>query len=370
MLTRWMLLSPVIAILVVAPVQAQLPQTLDEMKAQHVLLGAEPQGAVKNFLDACFVYMNPDTRDAGREMLQYLTIPLKSDANWDRSPGNRLFADRLTDANYAHVWRSYAIGATPENGYEMDPSNWELNFERTHRRDKDDRGLQVYLRSGGADLPRVVYVKQSTQTGLWYVNIWNSLYSDIRPPETGPAAVWDPVTDVAVPEGRLPANLDELRALHQQIGGEPQGAVKCFLDACFVYMNPETRDAGREMIGYMAMPLWGEATWDRLPNQRLFADRLTDASHHHIWRSYAVGTSPENGYEMDPNNWELAFERTHQREADARGLQVYLRSSGADLPRVVYVKSNPETGLWHLNIWSTLFSGIRPAVDPNAETFN
>ncbi len=368
-MTRWILVTVVLAVLIAIPAQAQLPQTLDEMKAQHVLLGAEPQGAVKNFLDACFVYMNPETRSAGREMLQYLTIPLKSDANWDRLPSNRLFAERLTDERYAHVWRSYAVGATPANGYAMDPNEWELNFERTHRHDDDERGLQVYLRSGGADAPRVVYVLQSTQTDLWYVNIWNSLFVDVRPPETAPAAVWDPVTGVEVPEGRLPANLDELRALHQQVGGEPQAAVKCFLDACFVYTNPETRDAGRQMLEYMAMPLWGESTWDRLPSQRLFVERLTDESHHHIWRSYAVGTRPENGYAMDPNNWELAFERVHQHDDDERGLQVYLRSSGADAPRVVYVTKNPETDLWHLNIWNTLFAGIRPAVDPTAEQF-
>lgn len=369
MTMRWVLFTAVLAVLIAMPARAQLPQTLDEMKREHILLGTEPQGAVKNFLNACFVYMNPETRDAGREMLQYLTIPLKGDATWDRSPGNRLFVERLTSDGYAHVWRSYAIGATPENAYLMDPDDWELNFERTHRHENDDRGLQVYLRSGGADNPRVVYVLQSTQTGLWYVNIWNTLFADVRPPDTGPAAVWEPVAGVEVPVGRLPATLDELRALHQEIGSEPQGAVKCFLDACFIYMNPETRDAGREMLGYMAMPLWGEATWDRLPTQRLFVERLTDANYAHVWRSYAVGATPENAYQMDPNNWELNFERTHQHDNDPRGLQVYLRSGGADNPRVVYVKSNPETGLWHLNIWNTLFVDIRPPVDPNVETF-
>lgn len=349
------------------PAWAQLPQTLDEMKAQHVLLGVEPQGAVKCFLDACFVYMNEGTRDQGREMIQFLAIPLKSDANWDRLPGNRLFAERLTDPGFAHVWRSYAVGATPENGYLMDPDNWELSFERTHREEGDDRGTQVYLRSGGADNPRVVYVKQSTTTGLWYLNIWNTLFVDIRPPAAAQQA-WEPVTGVDVPEG-LPKTVDELRALHQQIGAEPQGGVKCFLNACFAYMDPQTRDEGRKMLQYMLVPNSSDPAWDTLPTQRLFVERLTQPTHQHIWRSYAAGTTPENGYQIDVNNWQLNFERTNQIADDPRGLQVYLRSSGADAPRVVYVVQNEQSGLLHVNIWNSLFAGIRAPVDPNVEQF-
>jgi hypothetical protein len=38
------------------------------------------------------------------------------------------------------------------------------------------------VRSGGADNARPVYLKQSEQSGLWYVNDWSNLYVDIRPP--------------------------------------------------------------------------------------------------------------------------------------------------------------------------------------------
>ena len=213
----------------------------------------------------------------------------------------------------------------------------------------------------------MVYVKQSTQTGLWYVNIWNSLFVDIRPSEN-PTVEWEPVTGVEVPEG-LPKTLNELRALHQQIGNEPQGGVKCFINACFVYMNEATRDEGRQMLSYMAIPLAGDVDWDTAGGNRLFVERL-GPDYAHIWRSYAVGATPENAYQMDPDNWELNFERTHQHEEDERGLQVYLRSGGADAPRVVYVKQNPQSGLWHAATWHTLFVGVKPPVDPNVEQFN
>jgi len=180
-ITKAVLGMVVLALLAALPAQAQLPQTLDEMKAQHVLLGTTPEGAVKNFIDACFVYMNPDTRDAGCKMLQYLALPLMSDANWDRLPGNRLFSQYLVDGDRQHVWRSYAKGATPENGYRMNPNNWELNFEQGYLKD-EGRGIPVNLHSSGADGPRVVYIKQDEETELWHINNWEELLEDVRPP--------------------------------------------------------------------------------------------------------------------------------------------------------------------------------------------
>lgn len=172
------------------------------------------------------------------------------------------------------------------------------------------------------------------------------------------------------PPPALPKTLDEMKALHQKIGVEPQGAVKCFLDAVFVYMNPVTRDQGRQMLQYLAIPLMDRSDWDKQSSQRLFVERMVNQSYQHIWRSYAAGTSPENAYAMDPNNWKLNFERTYRHDDDTRGLQVYLRSTGADNPRVVYVKQSTTSGLWYLNIWNTLFVGIRPAVDTTKEQFN
>ncbi len=178
-----------------------------------------------------------------------------------------------------------------------------------------------------------------------------------------------PEEDQQTPAPKLAKNIDEMKALHQKIGMEPQGATKCFLDAVFVYMNPLTRNEGRKMLQYLAIPLMENQEWDK-HTERLFVERMVNESYHHIWRSYAKGTSPENGYAMDPNNWVLNFERTHRFENDPRGLQVYLRSSGADNPRVVYVKQSTASGLWYMNIWPSLYVGIRPPVDPTKEQFN
>ena len=183
MQTRGLVLAAVlIASLTVFSAQAQLPQTLDEMKAQHVLLGVTPEGAVEAFVGACFVYMQPGTRDAGREMLQYLALPLGAETSWDRLPSQRLFREFLAEVDRHHVWRSYVKGATPENGYRMDPEDWELDVQRARADEDDARGVPVQVRSSGADGPRTVYLMQDQGSGLWFVNAWDELLQDVRPP--------------------------------------------------------------------------------------------------------------------------------------------------------------------------------------------
>lgn len=176
------LVAVLVASLCAFSAQAQLPQTLDEMKAQHVLLGVTPEGAAEAFVGACFVYMQPGTRDAGREMLQFLALPLGGEAAWDRLPRQRSFVESLVEVDRQHVWRSYVKGATPENGYRMDPSDWELDVERRRTDEDDARGVPVHVRSSGADGPRTVYVQLDRESGLWYVTDWDELLQDVRSP--------------------------------------------------------------------------------------------------------------------------------------------------------------------------------------------
>ena len=151
------------------------------MKALHAEVGTSPEGALKLWFDAVFLYMDPETRDVGRQCLSYLTIGLKDDPDWDRTPSNRIFVDRMKDEAYHHIFRSYAKGATPDNGYRMDVAGFALDVEQSAR-DAHGRGWKVVLRSGGADMPRPVYLKQSTSTDLWYVSLWANVYVDVRPP--------------------------------------------------------------------------------------------------------------------------------------------------------------------------------------------
>ncbi len=158
MKTRLALLAGMLAAVAIGPVRAELPKNLEELQKLHEEAGKTPEGLSKLWFDACFVYMNEETRDEGRKMVQYLTIPLKDDPAWDTNQSNQYFIRALREKQY--IMRSYAKGTTPENQYQMDPQKYELNVERVNLNPPGlkDRGIQVYLRSSGADMPRPVYL--------------------------------------------------------------------------------------------------------------------------------------------------------------------------------------------------------------------
>ncbi len=82
----------------------------------------------QSFFDGIFAYMDRSTREEGRKML---ALAMDERPDWDGRATMKLFADRMKSPKTAHIFRSYARGAVPENGYAMDPDNYELVIERS-----------------------------------------------------------------------------------------------------------------------------------------------------------------------------------------------------------------------------------------------
>ena len=76
-----------------------------------------------------------------------------------------------------------------------------------------------------------------------------------------------------------------------------------------------------------------------------FRERLNDPDYYYIFRSFATGTSVENSYQMDPENFELNIEKI--RKCRENYYYVDLISSGADSIRYVMAEKKPD-GLWYI----------------------
>ncbi len=172
----------VAGLLAVLPLRAELPSTYDEFAERHRQIGKVQAEVLRLWFDACFVYMNPETRDEGRRMLQHLTVPLRDFDDWDRETTNQNFVERLQKEEFQHIWRSYAIGAEPDNGYAMDPDDYQLRIA-FDRADRFQRGWEIGLVSSGAPkTQRPVYLKRNVDDGLWYVSAFANLYVNVPPP--------------------------------------------------------------------------------------------------------------------------------------------------------------------------------------------
>lgn len=150
----------------------------------------------------------------------------------------------------------------------------------------------------------------------------------------------------------LPRNYQEFKARYQQEGRTPEGAVKLYFEAVFCYIDEATRAEGSKMLRYA---LHYDRPIEQSYNLATFVERLRDPERHHIFRSFAAGTSPENDYRMSPDNFNLVVTKRTQEQGY---LRVFLRSSGADSPRPVWVKE--IDGLWYTINNSSTYLEVRP----------
>lgn len=161
---------------------------------------------------------------------------------------------------------------------------------------------------------------------------------------------------------------DPLIAAHVEKGATPEGALELWFDAVLLYLDEESRDQAREAIEYLTIRFKDEPKWDGQPSNRIFVERLRDPAYSHIFRSYAVGTNPENAYSIGPAGFDLNVEESAE-DKYGRGWRILLRSSGADASRPVYMKRSTSTGLWYVSEFANVYVGIRPPHVQGEERF-
>lgn len=183
-------------------------------------------------------------------------------------------------------------------------------------------------------------------------------------PEPPDKAKGEAASGSEVPESRevvLPA----IEREHAEAGKTPEGALKMWMRYAAVYHKEPF--SSRVALEYLTLPYKDNPQWHTLSSARTFVERLEKKPY--IFQSYAVGSSPENGYAFNPETFELAVEKSGPDQHGDRGHAVFLRSSGADSPRPVYLKKSTKTGLYYVSIHANTYVDIRPPVDPDKETF-
>ena len=144
--------------------------------SRHKSLGTVPQNAIALWLEAAIKAQDNDPE--GWQALGELTLPLKEDANWKPQGRHTYFVKAIEENNPA--FRSFMIGATPENNYTVDMNNLQIKIAYENKR--DTRGRKFMIVTSGASMPRPIYVKQSSKTNLFYISEFSSMYVDVRPP--------------------------------------------------------------------------------------------------------------------------------------------------------------------------------------------
>ena len=149
-----------------------LPKTLAELKALPQAAMETPFDTAALTVAALAVY--PENKGECIAMLNFLKGP-GSVSTYEQ----QFLRDRFMDKDY--VPRSFFKGATPQNDYTPDAPPSIIVSENPYSY-QDQGYAKLYLKSGGADSPRAVQLRQA-KDGKWY--LWDQfLLADIRKPES------------------------------------------------------------------------------------------------------------------------------------------------------------------------------------------
>ena len=152
---------------------AKLPSNFQEFKARYEKEARTPEGAAHLYFEAIFCYIDEATRPEASKMLRYA---LHQSAPIESLRTLATFVSRMKDESYHYVFRSFAVGAMPENDYSMSPDDFELEFTDKRKQGAD---TQLFIQNNGADSPRSVRLRLFD--GLWYMTGISSTYVEVRP---------------------------------------------------------------------------------------------------------------------------------------------------------------------------------------------
>lgn len=310
--------------------QAELPKTLEEFQAQVAEKATDPKGATKLFFDGIFIYLNGE-----KELGKLCIMEMSRYKEWGESQ-HRMLLERMESQPY--IYRSYAKGATPDNGYQMDPNEYELVFHGEVNlkpyTDKDEGAYaKLFVRSGGADSPRSLTLMRNSQ-GQYKVYEFSTINVGVRPPK----AALDP----SLPESK-----------------DPKWVMRRFFEGIFTFCDGKY-DEGAAIINAVS-------THKDLYDSRIFVDYMKTRPW--MFGGFVKGTTPDNGYKFDRANWELNYvEDIVPCEKPGGRTRALLKHSGADIPKPIYLTMD-ERGEYRISDYGNVYSSCRPPKDPNEGNF-
>jgi len=166
---------------------------------------------------------------------------------------------------------------------------------------------------------------------------------------------------LGVAHAALPTSLDEFKAQIAEKASDPKASVKLWFDAVYVYTGGN-HELGEQLITEMCK----DKDWKATMNY--FVSALDNQPY--IFASYANGATPENKYQMDPNNYELTFSgslnmKPFADKEEGEYCKLFVKSNGADSPRPITLQRN-NSGQYKFYEFSSICVGVRPPAQEEA----
>lgn len=154
----------------------------------------------------------------------------------------------------------------------------------------------------------------------------------------------------------LPQSIDDFSARRSVEAYTAQGAAKLWMDSVLVYLSGDTT-LGTQLLA-LSMK---SKDWTTKSPLLLDAMRLKP----HILRSYIKGATPEAGYAVNAESYELNIRDVSSQPfpqfPPGKIVRLMLQSGGADAPRRLDLERD-ASGLYYVRNANALCTGVRPPV--------
>jgi hypothetical protein len=164
---------------------------------------------------------------------------------------------------------------------------------------------------------------------------------------------------------KIPASLEEFITLRDTLAVTPQGGAAILIIACVMYTRDSALGEQCLVIALARELLVQGGTYKGYAlsaKEKNFLRKHIgkDSGESYLPRSYARGTSPENGYRLPDGK--LVFEYTYNEYSGdmKQGVfKVFITCTGADSPRPVTLTRN-DKGFWKAYAWHSLLVTVKP----------
>lgn len=163
-----------------------IPTNMDQFLEIRAKLAQTPQGGAAVFILSMLLYEREP--ELG---MQAFTIALDRHKLAKNNPGYKGYVPDQTFQNNvksylaprSYIARSYILGTSPEQGYQMGKPPYKMQFSSNAHSEQSDGSMRIFIKSSGADSPRPVTLKKNNR-GIWKVSNYSSLFMGIRSPAT------------------------------------------------------------------------------------------------------------------------------------------------------------------------------------------
>lgn len=143
-------------------------------------LGTQPEMVIALWLEASIrAQMGQEEGwKALGEMTLWTGERLKDLNGWKSHHSTFYFVKAINEKNPS--FRSFIVGADPDNKYEIDLEDLKIDVDRYGG--QEAHGHKFFIHSSGSAMPRPISLKVSSKSGMFLVNEYSSMYVDVQPP--------------------------------------------------------------------------------------------------------------------------------------------------------------------------------------------